>query len=578
MKKNVMLVALALLALSSAATARPRRAVPPASMPQAAASGDTTATTTVLWVRSTAVGNLDAAYSTDPSHGSTIGSLTVAVSDPLVPVTMTLSGLTPDTDYYYRITDAADATLFGHFRTAAAPGTRAGLRFGASGDWRGELSPYPAVANAAGRDLDVFVALGDTIYADYESPVLPGVTEAVSLNQYRLKHTEVYSTRLGINTLGNLRSATSWLATIDDHEVVNDFAGGAPSNSDPRFPAGVAFINDTPRYEHGLQAFVEYNPMRNEVYGATGDPRTAQERKLYRARRYGDDAAIFMLDARSFRDAELPSVSDPTDEAQVSAYLTATFAISRTMLGQQQMLDLQQDLLTAERTGVIWKFVMVPEPIQNLGVLGASDRFEGYAAERTRLLKFIRDNDIRNVVFVAADIHGTIINNLSYQDDVGGPQIPVRAFEITTGSVAFAKPFGPTVAEIARDAGLISDAQYAFYQSLNRDQKDSFMSLAINDLLADLGYSPIGLQDGLVDATLVSGSYFVAHTYGWTEFNIDADSGQLRVTTYGIDWYDAADLAANPGEVLGREIKIVSEFTVDPQAPNRYLFLPAIYK
>lgn len=44
--------------------------------------------------------------------------------------------------------------------------------------------------------------------------------------------------------------------------------------------------------------------------------------------------------------------------------------------------------------GVVWEFVMLPEPIQNLGLLGASDRYEGYVHERTELLKFVDDHDI----------------------------------------------------------------------------------------------------------------------------------------------------------------------------------------
>ena len=40
-----------------------------------------------------------------------------------------------------------------------------GLRFGVAGDWRGELAPYPAISNVAGRNLDFFVEHGDTIYA-----------------------------------------------------------------------------------------------------------------------------------------------------------------------------------------------------------------------------------------------------------------------------------------------------------------------------------------------------------------------------------------------------------------------------
>lgn len=54
------------------------------------------------------------------------------------------------------------------------------------------------------------------------------------------------------------------------------------------------------------------------------------------------------------------------------------------------------------------------------------------------------DNQITNVVFVAADVHGTIVNNVTYQTAVGQPQQSTSAFEVTTGSVAFDAPFGPT--------------------------------------------------------------------------------------------------------------------------------------
>lgn len=90
------------------------------------------------------------------------------------------------------------------------------------------------------------------------------------------------------------------------------------------------------------------------------------------------------------------------------------------MLGSQQLADLKADLLSAQVGGVPWKFVMVPEPIQQLGVNGAADRFEGYYAERNDLLSYIDQNEIQNVAFVAADIHGTLVNDL-YHSSTGLP-------------------------------------------------------------------------------------------------------------------------------------------------------------
>lgn len=87
-------------------------------------------------------------------------------------------------------------------------------------------------------------------------------------------------------------------------------------------------INDSALYENGLQAFQEYNPIRDKFYGATGDNRTANERQLYRNNTFGSDAATFVLDARSFRDQELDAVADPTNATQVGQFPTRSTALS----------------------------------------------------------------------------------------------------------------------------------------------------------------------------------------------------------------------------------------------------------
>jgi hypothetical protein len=170
---------------------------------------------------------------------------------------------------------------------------------------------------------------------------------------------------------------------------------------------------------------------------------------------------------------------------------------------------------------------------------------------------------ITGVVFVSADIHGSVVNNLTYQDAPGGPQIAVAAWEITTGSVAYDAPFGQTVAYLAAAAGLITPAQQAFYNSLPvapdtdsaLNDKDDFIKSLINQQVTPLGYEPIGLNNnlaqanGLIDATLVTGDYLVTHGYGWTKFDVDGGTGKLTVTTYGVPYYSAAEAAANPATI-----------------------------
>ena len=324
------------------------------------AAGDATGDAAVLWARSEYVGNVTFQVALDSAFNQIVTTTTVSVTDSRVPAKVSITSLVPGTAYYYRAENAVGESAEGRFRTAAAGNTFAGLGFGVSGDWRGELAPYPAVSNVASQDLGFFVALGDTIYADYASPDVP-LPQARTLDEYRHKNNEVYSTRYGANTLSDLRASTAVLAVIDDHEVTNDFAGGASIGSDPRFtgnPAG--FINDSQLYENGLQAYQEFNPVRDERYGATGDSRTADEWKLYRYQRYGLDAAAFVLDTRSFRDPELPGVANPLDPTQVASFVINSFNPTRTMLGRQQLEDFQRDLLDAQQSGVTWKFVSCP--------------------------------------------------------------------------------------------------------------------------------------------------------------------------------------------------------------------------
>jgi phosphodiesterase/alkaline phosphatase D-like protein len=538
--------------------------------PNGVSSGDVTQTSAVLWTRATETGRLTFQISTDPSFKH-VKSASALVTDPLIPVKVDFGHLKPDQTYFYRVIDASGDVLEGNFKTAAQLGTHDGFHFGIVSDHGGHLAPFVAIKNAATAGLELVVKLGDTVYADIPPPA------ATTLEQFRLAHDEVYSTHLNFNYLAELQAGTSVLAMIDDHEVTDDFAGGAPPGSHPLFAGQPGdFINETPLYANGLQAFNEYNAIKAQTYSGTGEDLFDGAPDLYRYQTYGSDAAIIMVDARSFRDTELPTPTNPLDGSQMLQFLAGSFDPSRTMLGDIQFERLKQDLLDARDKGITWKFVMLPEPIQNFGpVLGAGDRFEGYAAERNALLKFIEENHIENVVFVSSDSHWTSINNLTYQDSLGGAHIASSAFEINTLSAA-ATPIGSLVPLGAFQAGLISLAQLNFYNGLPNapdldnnplNDKDDFVKQILNNFMTQFGYDPIGLANSNIDATLTAGDYFVGHDQGWTEINVDAN-GKLIVTTWGIPAYSAADLAANPGGVLSRTPTIVSQFEVVPTSES----------
>jgi phosphodiesterase/alkaline phosphatase D-like protein len=542
----------------------------PETMPNGVAAGDATQTTVVLWTHSTETGTVGFEVATDADITDVVATAEAEVEDPLVPVKVLVSSLEPDTAYFYRVTDAAGGNVVGQFDTPAEPGTTTGLRFGVSGDWRGELAPYPALNNTVERDLDFFLLHGDTIYADFPSPDVP-LEQALTLEDYRMKHNEVYSERLGLNAFADLRSSTVIYAIFDDHEVSNDFAGGAPPSYDERFASyDGEFVNDTELYQIGTQVFYEYNPLEETYYGDTGDPLTANKPDLYRYRTFGSDAAMFIVDARSFRSEPLPPVADITDRAEVTSFLSASLNAERTMLGKLQFEKLVADLQHAQELGITWKFVMIPEPIQNFGSLNGFDRYEGYAAERAALLASINESEISNVVFVSADFHGTVINNLTYQsglrDLLSNTHNATSAFEIITGSVAFYEPLGPTVIQIAAGLGLIEEELADSYFEMTPAEQDDFMLELINAQIEPVGYTLVGLNDtDLIDAELIEGKYLATNFFGWTEFDIDAESQALTVTTYGITPYSQEEMEANADEIIARTPEIVSQFVVQPQ-------------
>ena len=559
----------------------------PQSLVNGVASGDVDQDSAVLWARSTFLGKVTFEYSTDASFGAIAGSTTATVTDVTQPVKVEVEGLESGTEYFYRVTDAAGAQQTGRFDTAAALGEQTGLNFGVVGDWRGEIAPYPAIRNVAEKELDFFLLHGDTIYADDDSPAVlnPDGTlkaQAATVEEYRAKHNEVYSERFGENFWADVRASTAIYATIDDHEVTNDFAGGQTIGTDPRFQAAFleddsdTLINDSTLYENGLQVFQEFNPIRDEFYGETEDEVTANERKLYRYNTFGSDAAAFVLDTRSFRDPAIPAPANFTDPNEVAAALAATFTPGRTLLGNAQKADLKADLLDAQENGITWKFIMVPEPFQTLFPGINTDAWDGYNAERTELLKFIEDNDIENVVFAAADVHMTSINNITYQEEPFGEIVATSTFEITTGAVAYEDPTGVFLGNLFTAA---NPELRAFYDSLpiapdgddEPNDKDDFVKAAINDtLLTPLGYDPIGLDDnlpqaeGLIDATLLQGDYYVGHSSSWAEFDINPLTQKLTITTWGIDGYTEAELLADPDSIVNQTPRILSQFEVNP--------------
>ncbi|WP_052055365.1 alkaline phosphatase D family protein [Myxosarcina sp. GI1] len=530
------------------------------------ASGDTTQNTSILWARSDELGDVTFEYSTNPNFSQIEGTAIATVSDVNVPVKVAVEDLEPNTQYYYRVKDSSGDRAFGELTTSAAEGATSGVNFGIINcNYQGAV-PYVVMENIPDRHLDYLINLGDTIYQDGSVATEPSLpTVATEIPDMRAKYSETLIEHFDVNYYADARASTSLFSMIDDHEVIDNFYGGAPADLDSRFPETEGLINETEFYNNALQTFSEYAPLEERVYQETEDPLIEGRPNLYRSQSYGSDATLIMPDTRSFRDQFL----DP----ESLTFFEDSLTLDRTMLGKTQLEELKKDLLAAEESGTTWKFVATSVEMQQWGRLYAEDRWEGYANERNEILQFIDENDIDNVVFVSGDWHGYNVNNLTYQTEPEGEQIATNAFEVVVGPGG-SNPYGlgwtGTADLTEQEQELFDSLPIAPDTDSILDDKDDFTKQKVIDAGMEPGYDPMGLNnnlpqaEGLIDAELIEGDYVGNFHQSWSEFDIDEETQQLTVTTYGILPYTVEEIEEDPS-ILEREPEIISQFVVNPQ-------------
>ena len=425
---------------------------PDAPFAHGVASGDMTSDSAVLWTRAAGPASVTAELSLTPSFEQP-RVLPAMVASPAADFTvkMAASGLRAGTKYFYRFKAGGDVSPVGTFRTAYPPDQHATVKLAFTGDADWKWKPYPILASLAQENADFFFFLGDLIYesTDYE-----GKSVAEDLDGYRFKYRENREPRANSASrmvpMRDLYAAFGQYSVFDNHETGMSMTDkGAPRYTEGGAPFKGGYVNQTEGFKARMQAYREYQPVREEVHAGTGDGRTEGTARFYRSIGWGANVDMIVLDDRSYRDERLSSSVD----------LEAT-SCDRTMLGPVQLKWLESALLAAKRRNAVWKVVIISSPIQEFGVTAdvgvEMDGFKSWAGtyrcERNRILKFIDDHAIENVVFLTTDNHYTAINNLSYEtvpDDRRSARRPARnAFEIMTGplgAVSGTPPYGSKV-------------------------------------------------------------------------------------------------------------------------------------
>jgi alkaline phosphatase D len=321
-----------------------------------------------------------------------------------------LTGLPPGQDIFYRVVlqDLGDLTtrsvpVIGHLRTAPVDGRdvsflwsgdTAGQGWGIDLDWGG-MKLYEVMRRL---QPDFFVHCGDMIYADgplkpevalpdgkaWKNVMLEGKAKvAETLEEFRAN----YRYNMLDAHVRRFNAEVAQYVTWDDHEVTNNWFHERILD-DPRYTVKSCALLAA----RAKQAMFEFTPIAS-------DP-TDRER-VYRAVHRGPRLDLFMLDMRSHRGPNSENRQAAlTDEARI--------------LGAAQTRWLKQQLLASRAT---WKVIAADMPLGLVVYHDASRKWGSEAVaqgdgpplgrelEIADLLRFIKQNDIENVVWITADVH-----------------------------------------------------------------------------------------------------------------------------------------------------------------------------
>jgi alkaline phosphatase D len=271
-----------------------------------------------------------------------------------------------------------------------------GQGWGINRDWGG-LRLYETMRQAR---PDVFVNLGDTIYADqpvqaevklddgsiWKNVVTDAKSKvAQSLNDYR----GCYQYNYLDEHLRRFNSEVPQIVMWDDHEVLDNWYWERRKDDDPRFTEkSVAVLASRAR-----QAFFEYNPLPL-VIERGDDPE-----RVYRSISLGPQVEIFALDMRTYKGANSENRQPTLDAASA-------------IFGPAQLAWLKRSL---RESRAVWKIVAADLPL-GMVVADGPGKYEAVAngdpgaplgreLELADLLRDLKRNRVRNVVFITADVH-----------------------------------------------------------------------------------------------------------------------------------------------------------------------------
>ena len=361
--------------------------------------------------------------------------------------------LEPDTTYYYRFLSKDNISPVGRSRTLPVGKVDAIKLLTVSCSYysAGYFNVYKEASkvenvNAALHLGDYIYEYGPGIYADEDAMTMKRVMqpakETLNLDDYRQRYAQTRSD----SDCQSFHAAHPLIAIWDDHEVTNDtWNAGAENHS---VDEGVF----SERRLAALQAYAEWMPIRPSV--------DKDITSIQRNFEFGDLVNLSLVDTRLDKREQQLSYSAFTDKQSGAfdgkGFYEALNKKERELIGKEQLEKIAHNFSKSSAWQVLGQQVLMgkmhlPAPIVTQQISNADygklvykaqsdtetltkqekeflnapsipynlDAWDGYPAERKRVLKLAKEKGV-NLVVLAGDTHNAWMNDLYLGDDKVG--------------------------------------------------------------------------------------------------------------------------------------------------------------
>jgi alkaline phosphatase D len=298
-----------------------------------------------------------------------------------------VQGLESNTYYYYKFELGDYSSPIGRTKTTPVGDKEVSqVRLAVVSCSNYEAGYFNSYAKLAEKpDIDAVLHLGDYIYeygpGTYGDTTIPRqhlpAKEIITLDDYRTRYAQYRTDKM----LQRAHQVHPFITIWDDHEIMNNaYMDGGENHNE-----GEGDYSD--RKSVAKQVYYEWMPIR-------------ESKTLYRKFEFGNITTLLMLDER------LAGRTEPVDNKDNPNYGDE----KRTMLGQEQFDWLVKNLKESEQAWKVLGNQVIFSDVNVAPIYGPEfpknmDAWDGYPAEKQKIINAIKENNIKDIVFVSGDTH-----------------------------------------------------------------------------------------------------------------------------------------------------------------------------